>query len=143
MSQMAQQTQPTPMSATDVQEKAREKGAELRQQASERLRMEVEAKKAAAGQQLQSLAETVRTSAAQAQSRGQQGQSSVLEQVAVRVEQISEYLNGADPDQLREDATTYGSRALGFAKQRPWVLAPLGIAVGFAASRLRGRDSGS
>jgi glucan phosphorylase len=134
-----------PISPDEAKEAAKEKGQEVRTQASDRLRQEVDQRSTQAGEQVQSFAQTMRRTASELRAQGQQGQSGLLDQVAVRAEQLGGYLTQADADQLLEQVKRAGTRALDLARQQPLFAAIGGLGVGMLASRaLRsGGQSGS
>jgi hypothetical protein len=125
-----------PITAEDAKEAAKEKGQEVRTQASDRLRQEVDQRSTQAGEQVQTFAQTMRRTASELRAQGQQGQSGLLDQVATRAEQLGGYLTQADPDQLLEQVKTSGTRALDFVRQQPLVVAVGGLGVGILGSRL-------
>jgi glucan phosphorylase len=128
-----------PMTAEDAKEAAKEKGQEVRTQASDRLRQEVDQRSTEAGEQVQTFAQTMRRTASELRAQGQQGQGGLLDQVATRAEQLGGYLTQADADQLLEQVKTSGTRALDFVRQQPLVVAVGGLGLGVLASRvLRG-----
>lgn len=128
-----------PMTAEEAKEAAKEKGQEVRTQASDRLRQEVDQRSTQAGEQVQTFAQTMRRTASELRAQGQQGQSGLLDQVATRAEQLGGYLTQADADQLLEQVKTSGTRALDFVRQQPLVVAVGGLGLGVLASRvLRG-----
>jgi hypothetical protein len=132
-----------PMTAEDAKEAAKEKGQEVRTQASDRLRQEVDQRSTQAGEQVQTFAQTMRRTASELRAQGQQGQSGLLDQVATRAEQLGGYLTQADPDQLLEQVKTSGTRALDFVRQQPLVVAVGGLGVGILGSRLLRRSGQS
>jgi glucan phosphorylase len=132
-----------PITAEDAKEAAKEKGQEVRTQASDRLRQEVDQRSTQAGEQVQTFAQTMRRTASELRAQGQQGQSGLLDQVATRAEQLGGYLTQADADQLLEQAKTSGTRALDFVRQQPLVVAVGGLGVGILGSRLLRRGQGA
>ena len=128
---------PEPMTAEDAKEAVKEKGQAVRTQASDRLREEVDQRSTQAGEQVQSFAQTMRRTASELRAQGQQGQSGLLDQVAMRAEQLGGYLTQTDPDQLLEQAKSSGARALAFARQQPLLVVIGGLGVGILASRAR------
>jgi hypothetical protein len=132
-----------PITAEDAKEAAKEKGQEVRTQASDRLRQEVDQRSTQAGEQVQTFAQTMRRTASELRAQGQQGQSGLLDQVATRAEQLGGYLTQADPDQLLEQVKTSGTRALDFVRQQPLVVAVGGLGVGILGSRLLRRGQGA
>lgn len=135
MTQRMEQTPQQPISAEEAKEKAKEKGQELKTQATERARQEVDSRSAQAAQQVQSFAQTLRRSSAELRAQGQEGQATSLDQVALRAEQLGGYLTQADPDNLLDDAKQYGSRAKEFARQQPWLVTGGGLILGVVISR--------
>jgi hypothetical protein len=125
-----------PMTAQDAKEAVKEKGQEVRTQTSDRLRQEVDQRSSQAGEQVQSFAQTMRRTASELRAQGQQGQSGMLDQVAVRAEQLAGYLTQADADQLLDQVQSSGRRALQFARQQPMFTAVGGLAIGLVASRV-------
>jgi hypothetical protein len=127
-----------PMTAEDAKEAVKEKGQEVRTQASDRLRQEVDQRSSQAGEQVQNFAQTMRRTASELRAQGQQGQSGILDQVAVRAEQLAGYLTRADADQLLDQAQSSGRRAVQFARQQPLFTTVGGLALGLVASRVVG-----
>jgi ElaB/YqjD/DUF883 family membrane-anchored ribosome-binding protein len=107
------------MQAVEVKEKGRE---ELRAQLDERTTQ--------VGQQARSLASALRKSGSelQAENGGAASAARVTTAVADRIEQAGGYLEQARGDDLLRDAER-------FARQRPWLVAGMAAAAGFAASR--------
>ena len=138
MTELIEQSQDRPISPEEAKEKVKEKGEELRGQATSTLRDQVEQKASGAGEQLQSFSQTMRRTGAELRSQGQQGQAAILDQLAIRSEQLAGYLTSADPDQLVGDARQYASRSVQFVREKPWLIAPVGVGVGLVASRVRG-----
>ena len=135
MTQMTEQAPQQPISADEAKEKAKEKGQQLKSQVTERARQEAETRSSQAAQQVQSFAQTLRRSGSELRVQGQEGQATVLDQVAIRAEQLGGYLTEADPDRLLEDAKQYGSRAKDFARQQPWLVTGGGLILGIVLSR--------
>ncbi len=124
-----------PVTTEEAKEAVKEKGQELKTQAADRMREEVGQRTTQAGEQVQSLAQTMRRTASELRAQGQEGQGTVLDQVAIRAEQTAGYLTGAEADQLLEDARNYGGRALQFVRQQKWLVAPVGLGIGLLAAR--------
>jgi hypothetical protein len=143
MTELAERISAQAVSPEEAKEKVKEKGAELREQASDRLRQEVQTRAEQAGEQAQKLSQSMRLAASELERQGQQGQGAVLEQVALRAEQVSNYLVSADPDALLEDARQYGRRGVELMKTKPWLVAPLGVAVGVVSARVLAARDGS
>ena len=144
MSDIATTASEKPLTAQDAKEAAKEKSQELRTQAAERMRQEANQRSRQAAEQVQTFAQTMRRNASELRAQGQQGQSAVLDQVAIRAEQLAGYLTQADPDQLLGTVQGYGSRVVSFVRQKPWVVAVGGLGLGALASRrLSGTSNGS
>jgi hypothetical protein len=127
-----------PMTAQDANEAVKEKGGEVRTQTSDRLRQEVDERSSQAGEQVQSFAQTMRRTASELRAQGQQGQGGILDQVAVRSEQLAGYLTRADADQMLDQVQSSGRRVTQFARQQPLFTAVGGLAIGLVASRALG-----
>jgi hypothetical protein len=145
MTELAERTSERPVSPEEAKEKVKEKGLELREQTSGRLRQEVQTRAGQVGEQAQAFSQTMRRAALELRTQGQEGQGALVEQVALRAEQISEYLVNANPDQLLDDARQYGSKGAQFVKEKPWLIAPVGVGVGVVSAVLaaRGGSQGS
>ena len=137
-----EQQQQQPMSPQEAKEKIKEKGQEVKSQAGERVREQLQTRAQSAGEQAQSLSQSVRRVGSELRTQGQQSQATVLDQVAVRSEQLAGYLTQAEPDQLLSDARRLGSRATDFARQQPLFVAGIGLAVGLIGSRLASAIAG-
>ncbi len=107
------------------------------------MREEVDQRSSQAGEQVQSFAQTMRRTASELRAQGQQGQSGILDQVALRAERLGGYLTQADADQLLEQVQSSGRRALDFARQQPLIVAVGGLGIGVFASRVLGRGGQS
>jgi hypothetical protein len=86
-----------PMTADDAKEAVKDKSQEVRTQASDRLRQEVESRSSRAAEQMQSFAQTMRRTASELRAQGQQGQGSLFDQAAMRAEQLAGYLTTPMP----------------------------------------------
>ena len=119
---------------------AREKAEEVRAQAGSRLREQVDNRSTQAGEQVQSLADAVRSSGEQLRSQGQERPAKVVEQAAERAERLGAYLRESDADRILGDLED-------FARRQPWLVAVVGAGVGFFAARFlkassRGGENG-
>lgn len=139
MTNLAERLETQPVTAEDAKQAVKEKGQEVRTQATDRVRQEVDQRSSQAGEQVQSLAQTMRRTASELRAQGQQGQSGALDQVAVRTEQLAGYLTQADADQLLEQVQSSGRKAIDFARQQPLIVAVCGLGIGIVASRVLGR----
>ena len=125
-----------PVSPDAAKEAVKEKGQELRTQATSRLREEVDTRSQQAAEQVQTLAQTIRRTGSELRAQGQEGQGNVLDQVAIRAEQLGGYLTSANADTLLDDARQYGSRVKDFVMQQQLLVASGGLTIGVLASRL-------
>jgi ElaB/YqjD/DUF883 family membrane-anchored ribosome-binding protein len=107
---------------------AQEKAAELREQGSARLRDQFDQRSNRAGSQVRSLAEALRRSGDDLRSDGSAGGAQLAGQAAERIERLGGYLERKSGDELMRDVES-------FARQRPWMLAAMGMLAGVAAAR--------
>jgi ElaB/YqjD/DUF883 family membrane-anchored ribosome-binding protein len=105
-----------------------EKAQELKANAGERVRQELDSRSSEAGTQLQGTAAAMRRTTEQLRQEGKDGPAKAMELVAERADRLGTYLTAADSNQLFRDVEA-------FARQRPWLAAAGGAAVGFFASR--------
>lgn len=140
---ITEQARQEPVSPEEVKQKAQEKGQELKSQAGERVREQVDTRAKQAGEQAQSLSQTLRRTSSELRTQGQQSQATVIDQVAIRAEQLAGYLTQADADTLLNDVKSYGSRLKDFARQQPLVVAGAGLALGLVGSRVVKSGGGS
>ena len=105
-----------------------EKALELKANAGERVRQELDSRSSEAGTQLRSTAAAMRRTTEQLRQEGKDGPAKAMELVAERADRMGTYLTAADSNQLLRDVET-------FARRRPWLAAAGGIAVGFFTSR--------
>ena len=132
---IAEQARTEPITVQDAREQAKEKGQQLKAQASERAREQVESRTTQAAEQVQSFAQTIRRTSAELRAQGQQGQASILDQAALRAEQLGRYLTESDSDSLVGDAKQYATRAKDFARQQPLLLSAGGLTLGILVAR--------
>ena len=112
---------------TGVTDAAQQKAVELKDEGTEKVRSELDERTTEMGNQARAFAQSLRRAGNESQS------NDVASRVAVgaadRLERAGEYLERARGDDLLRDAER-------FARERPWVVAGVAAAVGFAASRL-------
>jgi ElaB/YqjD/DUF883 family membrane-anchored ribosome-binding protein len=95
------------------------------------VRSQVDERSTQAGQQAHTLAQTLRQSASQMRSSGDDQQAryaGMADQGADRLERVGTYLTGADSDELL-------GKAEDLARQQPWLIAGAGVLVGIAMAR--------
>ena len=118
--------------ASTVQDAAsttQEKAMELRSRGANQLREQLDTRTTDAGRQAQDLAQALRESGEQLRSGGKGQAAGITDTAADRVEQLGQYLERVDGNELLSDAER-------FARQRPWLLAGIGLVAGVAASRM-------
>jgi ElaB/YqjD/DUF883 family membrane-anchored ribosome-binding protein len=85
--------------------------------------------------QVGSASQTMRRVADQARTEGNVQQARLAEQAADRGDRVSSYLQEVEPEQLLSDVED-------FARRQPWVVAGVGLFVGFALARSLKASSG-
>jgi ElaB/YqjD/DUF883 family membrane-anchored ribosome-binding protein len=105
-----------------------QKAQEVRSQAGDRLRDELDSRSRQAGEQVSSTAGAIRRVGEQLREDGNPGVAKYADQVAERVERLGRYLSQSSADGILHDAES-------FARRQPWLVALGGAAVGFLASR--------
>jgi hypothetical protein len=106
-----------------------EKTRDLRRQASDRAREQVDSRSTEAGEQLSAMADALRRTGSQLRQEGQGRTAGLAESVGERIERLGTYLRHAEADMILRDAES-------FARRRPWLVGAGGLLVGLAASRL-------
>ncbi len=109
-------------------QQARGRAEELRGQAGNRLRGQVDTRSTQAGEQAQAVAGAMRTSSEDLRGQGKEREAKVAEGAAERAERVGAYLRESDADRILEDVEA-------FARERPWLVAVAGAALGFLAAR--------
>jgi ElaB/YqjD/DUF883 family membrane-anchored ribosome-binding protein len=107
---------------------AQEKGSELREQGSVRLREQFDKRSTELGSQVRSVAEALRHSGDDVGSQENGNAAQLTDQAADRLERFGVYLEQKSGDDFMRDVE-------GFARRRPWMLAGLGLLGGVAAAR--------
>jgi ElaB/YqjD/DUF883 family membrane-anchored ribosome-binding protein len=118
--------------ASTVQQAAsttQEKAVELRSKSADQLRQQLDTRTTDAARQAKSVAQALRQSGQNLRGEGNQQAAGFTEGAADRVEQLGEYLERVDGDQMLRDAER-------FARRRPWLLAGIGLLSGLVASRM-------
>jgi hypothetical protein len=101
----------------------------------ERLKEQVDQRSTQAGQQVGSVADDVRSVAGELRNQGKDTPARYAEQAADRVQDVGQWLERSDGDQLLRDVE-------GFARRNPWAVAAGGLVLGLAASRFLKASSG-
>jgi hypothetical protein len=114
-----------------VQEKAQvaqEKMQQGAETARSRMREQVDQRSTQAGGQVRSTAQALRSTSERLREEGQDGPARAAERAAEQAEKVGGYLERSDADRMLHDVEDFGRR-------QPLVLAAIGLAAGFAASR--------
>jgi uncharacterized protein YjbJ (UPF0337 family) len=112
----------------DAASVAQERGSELREQGSARIRDQFDQRSTQAGTQVRSLAEALRRSGNDLGNEGNSKAAQLSGQAADRIEWVGDYLEQKTGDELMRDIET-------FARRRPWMLTGIGMLAGMAAAR--------
>jgi len=131
-------------SATDqakekVQETAgqvQQKAVEVKGQAGNRVRQELDVRSTEAGEQLGLTADAMRRTGEQLRSDGKETPAKVVTAVADRAERLGSYLTLANADQMLGDVED-------FARRQPFLFAVGGATIGFLAARFMKASSSS
>ena len=118
--------------ASTVQDAAsatQDKAMELRSRGADQVRQQLDTRTTEVGREAQSVAQALRQSGESLRGEGKQQAASITTGTADRVEQLAQYLERVDGDQLLRDAER-------FARRRPWLIAGLSLVAGLAASRM-------
>jgi hypothetical protein len=112
----------------DTARMAQDKTSSALGQARARLREQVDQRSAQAGDQVNAIAQDMRSVAEQFRGQGKEWPARVADQLADRVGSFGGYLRGSDGERLLRDVET-------FARRQPWAVVAGGLTLGFAASR--------
>lgn len=113
----------------DAASATQEKAMELRSRGSDQLRQQLDTRTTDAGREARSVAQALRQSGENLRGEGKSQAASVTTGAADRVEQLAQYLERVDGDQLLKDAEQ-------FARRRPWLIAGMSMVAGLLASRM-------
>jgi hypothetical protein len=94
----------------------------------ERLKEQVDQRSTQAGQQINTVADDVRSVAGELRTQGKDAPAHYAEQAAEKVRSVGQWLESSDGDKLVRDVE-------GFARRNPWAVAAGGLVLGLAASR--------
>ena len=113
----------------DAAANAQQKASELKDQGRSKLSETLDERTTQAGGQARQMAQVLRRSGEQLREQGEGQQvAGVTEGAADRIERLGGYLERTSGDAFLRDAED-------LARQRPWIVAGLGLMVGLAASR--------
>jgi ElaB/YqjD/DUF883 family membrane-anchored ribosome-binding protein len=113
----------------DAASAAQDKAMELRSRGADQVREQLDTRTTDVGRQAKSVAQALRQSGEKLRGEGNSQAAGVTEGAAQRVEQLGAYLERVQGDELLRDAER-------FARQRPWLLAGMGLFAGLVASRM-------
>ncbi len=94
----------------------------------ERLKEQVDQRSTQAGQQINTVADDVRSVAGELRTQGKDSPARYAEQAAEKVQDVGHWLERSDGDKLVRDVED-------FARRNPWAVAAGGLVLGLAASR--------
>ena len=120
----------------ETAEQVQQKAVEVKGQAGERLRRELDIRSTETGEQLGLTAHAMRRSGEQLRDDGQATSARVVTAVADRAERLGGYLTQADADRMLRDVEN-------FARRQPLLFAVGGATLGFLASRFMKASSSS
>ena len=106
-----------------------EKAQELRSKSADQVRQQLDERTTQAGSQARSVAGALRQSGEQLRGEGNSNAASITDGAAERVERVGDYLERVSGDEMLNDAER-------FARERPWLLAGIGLFAGLLAARL-------
>ena len=113
----------------DAASAAQDKAIELRSKGASQLRDQLDTRTTDVGRQAKTVAQALRQSGQNLRGEGNTQAASVTNSAAERVEQLGEYLERIQGDELLRDAER-------FARRRPWLLAGMTLFAGLVASRM-------
>ena len=94
----------------------------------ERLKEQVDQRSTQAGQQINTVADDVRSVAGELRTQGKDAPARYAEQAAEKVHDVGQWLERSDGNKLVRDVED-------FARRNPWAVAAGGLGLGLAASR--------
>jgi len=115
--------------AGELAGRAQEKVAPAVGQAQDRVRVEVDRRSTQAGDQLTATAEALRHTSQELRTKGNEPHAKVTEAAADRMDQVGDYLRGADADRILADVED-------LARRQPMVVAAGGLMLGLVAARV-------
>ena len=120
----------------DAAGQVQQKAVEVKGQAGERMRRELDTRSTTAGTQLSETAKAMRRSGDQLRDEGKEGPAKVVTAVADRAERLGGYMTEANADRMIRDVEN-------FARRQPILFALGGATFGFLASRFMKASSSS
>ena len=120
---------------TQVQQQVQEKAQDVKGQASEKAREQVDARSTEIGDHVGSLGKALRRAAEQLDGEGESAPAGIARHAAGHVERLGGYLKDSSSDRFLGDVES-------FARRRPWVACGVGAVLGLVASRFLKASSG-
>lgn len=120
----------------EAAEQVQQKVVEVKGQAGERVRRELDTRSTEAGTQLGQTAIAMRRSGEQLRDEGKEGPAKIVTAVADRAERLGGYMTEANADRMIRDVEN-------FARRQPVLFALGGATLGFLASRFMKASSSS
>ena len=114
--------------AGQMQQQVGEKAQEVRGQAANGIKQQLDSRSTQAGEQVSGTADALRRVGEQLKQDGQEAPARYARQAAQPVERLGRYLTGSDGERILQDAEQ-------FARRRPWVTAVGGVVLGFVVAR--------
>jgi hypothetical protein len=121
--------------ATQVQQQVQQTAQDLKGQALETVRKQLDTRSTDAGDQFNSLASALRRAAEELEGDGKRMPADVARQAASRIDRLGKYLRDGNADAFLNDLER-------FARRRPWAAGGIGAVLGLAASRFVKASSG-
>jgi hypothetical protein len=120
---------------SQAQQQVQEKAQDVKGQASQKAREQIDARSTEIGGHVGSLGKALRRAAEQLDGEGKGAPAAVARQAAGQVERLGGYLENSSSDRFLGDVES-------FARRRPWVACGVGALLGLAASRFLKASSG-
>jgi hypothetical protein len=120
---------------SQVQQQVQEKAQDVKGQASQRAREQVDSRSTELGDHVGSLATALRRAAEQLDGEGKGAPAGIARHAAGHAERLGEYLKDSSSDRLLGDVES-------FARNRPWAAGGAGALLGLVASRFLKASSG-
>jgi ElaB/YqjD/DUF883 family membrane-anchored ribosome-binding protein len=114
--------------ASQVQDQVQEKAKDLKGQAAERARAQLDDRSTRAADQLTSIVQALRKGGEHLASEGNDAGAKAANQAADQTDRLAQYFSGSNAERLLADVER-------FARRKPWMAGAIGTSIGFMASR--------
>lgn len=114
--------------ASQAIEKVQEQTLNMREQARDKARAQLDTHSTTAGEQVGQVATALRRTGDQLDGEGNSTGAKVVQKAADKAEAVGSYLRDSDADRFLNDVES-------FARRRPWAAAGVGAVLGLVASR--------